>query len=178
MAAAEGHHRCAALITSNGMENLRRVSSRQIDQLAGYLDAAQHAFIKRQYDVSLDAAVFEIADTTVTDEDVLTAAYDGFNPIEHRAECSVEAMVARINDLLTLRREMWVADFRGIPSMTEERLRDGYWSHVRACFDCDTARIVELGPDVPFVNIGVGFCFVLYAPAMDRCMLLVGNVSD
>ena len=87
-------------------------------------------------------------------------------------------MVTRINDVLTLRKEMWAVDFRGIPIITEERLRDGYWSHVRACFDCDNARIVELGPHVPFVNVGDGFCFILYASAMDRCMLLVGNVSD
>jgi hypothetical protein len=160
------------------MEKLRRLTSPQIDQLTGYLDAAQHAFIKGQYDVSLEGTVFEITDATVTDEDVLTAAYEGFNPIEHRAECSVETMAARINDLLTLRREMWAADFRGIPSIVEERLREGYWSHVRACFDCDGARIVELGWNVPFVNIGLGFCFILYASDIRRCMLLVGNVSD
>jgi hypothetical protein len=160
------------------MEKLRRVTSPQIDQLTGYLDAAQHAFIKGQYDVSLDATVFEIAAATVTDEDVLTAAYEGFNPIEYRADCSVKTMVARINDVLTLRREMWADNFRGIPYIVEERLRTGYWAHVRACFDCDNARIVELGPDVPGVNIGIGFCFVLYASDMRTCMVLVGNVSD
>jgi hypothetical protein len=31
---------------------------------------------------------------------------------------------------------------------------------------------------VPFVNIGLGFCFIMYASDMRRCMLLVGNVSD
>jgi len=160
------------------MDKLRRVTSPEIDRLTGYLAAAQHAFIKAQYDVSLDASVFEIADASVTDEDVLTAAYDGFNPVEHRAECSLEAMVARIHEVLQLPRRMWAADFCGIPGIVEERLRDGYWSHVRACFDFGNSRIVELGWHVPFVNIGVGFCFIMYASDMRRCMLLVGNVSD
>ena len=35
-------------------------------------------------------------------------------------------MVTRINDVLTLRKEMWAVDFRGIPIITEERLRDGF----------------------------------------------------
>ena len=160
------------------MDKLQRVTSPEVDRLTGYLAAAQHAFIKGQTDVSLEATVFAIADATVTDEEVLTAGYDGFNPIDHRAECSLETMVARINEVLTLPRRMWAADCRGIPAIVEERLRDGYWSHVRACFDCDNARIVELGAHVPFVNIGAGFCFILYASDMHGCMLLVGNVSD
>jgi hypothetical protein len=40
------------------------------------------------------------------------------------------------------------------------------------------ARIVELGPHVPYVNIGDGFTYVLYALDMKKCALLVGNVSD
>ena len=105
------------------MDKLRRVTSPEIDRLAGYLAAAQHAFIKGQCDVSLYASVFEIADASVTDEDVLTAAHEGFNPIEHRAECSLEAMVVRIHEVLTLPRRMWAADF---PPMSDHScLRQG-----------------------------------------------------
>ena len=160
------------------MENLNPVTSPEIDRLTGYLAAAQHAFMKGQLDLSLEANVFEIADGSVTDEDVLTAACDGFNPIEHRAECSFEAMFVRTNEVLTLSKRVWATDSSGIPAIIEERLREGFWQHVRASFDCQNARIVELGPDVPFVNIGVGFCFILYASDMRKCMLLVGNVSD
>ena len=109
------------------MGKLRLETSPDTDRLTGYLAAAQHAFIKGQLDVSLDAFVFEITDATVTDEDVVTAAYGGFNPIEHRAECSFESMVARTHETLALPRKMWASDYSGIPGILEQRLREGYW---------------------------------------------------
>jgi hypothetical protein len=113
------------------MTKVRRVTSPAIDKLTGYLDAAQHAFIKGQYDVLLDAAVFEIA-ATVSDEDVMAAVYGDFNTIEHRADCSVETMIAGVHETLSLPRQMWATNFSGIPGIIEQNLRDGYWSHVRA----------------------------------------------
>ena len=160
------------------MTKLHRTASPDIDRLTGYLAAAQHAFIKGQYNVSLDATCFDIVDATVTDEDIIIAAYSDFNPIDHRGECSLEAMIAGVHETLTLPRQMWSSDYCNIPNIVESNLRDGYWLHVKACFDYTNARIVELGWDVPFVNIGGGFTYVLYAPDMRRCMVLVGNVSD
>jgi hypothetical protein len=57
-------------------------------------------------------------------------------------------------------------------------LREGYWQHVKSCFDYTNARVIELGDHIPYVNIGGGFTYILYASDMSRCLLLVGNLSD
>ena len=160
------------------MEKLRRIETREIDLFAGYLQAAGYAFPQGQYDVTLHAHCFEILDTSVTDWDVVIAAYGDSNEIEHRAECSLDVMTGHVHELLTVRRQMFVADYAGIPGIIEQNLRDGYWSHLAACFDYRKARIVALGWSVPWVNVGVGFTFILYAPDMSACTLLVGNVTD
>src|SRR5262245_18360060 len=126
-------------MTSKRTDKLRRVTSPELNQLTGYLAAAQHAIMKGQYDLSLYASVFEIEDAIVSDEDILTLAYEGFNPIEDRAECSLDTMIARINEVLTLPRHIFATDWSGIPAIVEARLREGYWPNVRACFDCANA---------------------------------------
>ena len=70
------------------------------------------------------------------------------------------------------------SEYSGIANIIERNLRDGYWEHLQACFDYRNARIVELGHDVPWVNIGGGFTYVLYGRDMSNCALLVGNVCD
>jgi len=160
------------------VEKLRRIESREIDLFAGYLQAAGYACCQGQYDVTLHAHCFEILDSTVTDWEVVIAAYGVSNEIEHRAECSLETMTVHVHELLTVRKQMFVADYAGIPGIIERNLRDGYWSHLAACFDYRNARIIELGWSVPWVNVGVGFTFVLYAPDVSACALLVANVTD
>jgi hypothetical protein len=162
----------------NSMNKLKRIQSPESDRLSGYLEAAQYICIKGQYDVMLDAACFEILDKEIDDEDVVDAAYQGgYNPIEHRAECSVEAMVAGVHNTLSLSRGFWKPEYT-IPDLVENNIREGYWRHVGACIDYKNARVVELGWHVPHINISGGFTYVLYAGDKKRCMLLVGNVSD
>jgi hypothetical protein len=160
------------------MSKLKRIQTSELDRLLGYLDAAQHVFIKGELEVTLDATLFEILDTDITDEDVIRAAYpDGFNPIEYRAECSLEEMVSGVHNVLKVTREFWKPEY-SIPEFIEHNLREEYWQHVKSCFDYTDARIVALGHDIPYVNIWGGFTYVLYAPDMSRCLLLVGNTSD
>jgi hypothetical protein len=159
------------------VEKLRRIASPDLDRFVGYLQSAGYAVRRGQYDVTLYVDLFEILDATVTDLEILIAAHGNSNDIEHRTECSLADMVAQVHETISLPRQMWAADYCGIPGITEQNLRDGYWSHLRACFDYESARIVELGWHVPFVSIG-GFTFILYAPDMTRCALLVGHVID
>lgn len=160
------------------MSKLLRLDTSAIDRMTGYLAAAQHAFIRSQYDVTLEASFFEIVDAHVTDEDVVVAAYTDLNPIEHRRECTTEEMIAGTHEVLSLPRGMWNPECLGIPNIIEKNLQDGYWDHLEACFDYKNARIIELGHHVPYVNIGCGFTYVLYARDMTKCALLVGNVCD
>jgi len=160
------------------MDKLRKLESSVIERFNGYLEAAQHAFIKGEYEVSLEAAFFEIADARITDEDVVVAAYQDLNPIEYQRECSLNQMIARVHGTLSLPRRMWNSDCFRILDQLEENLRDGYWQNLEACFDYKNARIVELGYHVPYVNLDGGFTFVLYALDKSKCALLVGNVCD
>jgi hypothetical protein len=157
---------------------LQHLQTTEVIRLEGYLEAAQHVFTKGDLDVSLEVALFEISDSNITDEEVIRAAYPNSNPIEHRAESSVQEMTARVHGLLSIAKGFWQS--RRVAELLEEKLREGYWEHLKSCFDYTNARIVELGDDVPYVNIphGEGFTFVCYAPDMSRCLLLVGNISD
>jgi hypothetical protein len=159
------------------MSKLKKLESPEIWCFNGYLEAAQHAFIKGELEVSLEAEFFEIVEPPINDEDVLVAAYSSFNPIEYRRECSLEEMMAGISETLSMPRWMWKSH-PGIPKIMERNLREGYWKHLNASFNCKNARIVELGHDVPCVNMDGGFTFILYAEDMSRCVILVGNVSD
>lgn len=160
------------------MSKLKRIQSAELDRLEGYLNAAQHVFVRGQLDVTLDATLFEITGDDITDEDVIRAAYpDGFNPIEYCAESSSEEMMHGVHDILKIDREFWRPEYR-VSEIIENNLREGYWQHVKSCFDYTSARIVALGHDVPCVNICGGFTYILYAPDMSRCLLLTGNTSD
>jgi len=127
--------------------------------------------------VALEATLFEIINEGVTDEDVVSAAYDSYNPIEMRSECTIEEMITNIEALLTINRSYWKPP-DGYADDIESDLREGYWKHLEECFDYKHARVVELGTSVPYVEMGRGVTYVLYAPDMSRCLLLVGNESD
>jgi hypothetical protein len=87
-------------------------------------------------------------------------------------------MLKAVHETLSLQRKLWNPECPGIPTLIEENLRAGYWQHLEACFDYKNAQVIELGHDVPYVNIEGGFTFVLYAPDRSECALLVGNVCD
>ncbi len=159
------------------MSKLNRIQTSELDRLEGYLEAAQHIFTRGELDVTLEASLFEISDSNITDEDVIRTAYSSFNPIEHRVECSLDEMMSGVNDILSIDRRFWKPD-DWVPKMLEKNLREGYWQHVKSCFDFTNAKIVELGNDVPYINISGGFTYILYAPDMSKCLLLVGNTSD
>lgn len=162
----------------NDMRKLRRIENSQVARFEGYIDAAQHVFRKGELDVGLEAALFEITDKTVTDEEVVSDAYAGvFNPVESRSESTVEEMMTKVNTLMTIARKYLKPQY-AFAELLETDLREGYWRHLEACFDYKDARVVELGDHVPYVEMGDGFTYILYAPDMSRCMLLVGNESD
>jgi hypothetical protein len=141
------------------MTMLKRLLTSEVNRLEGYLDAAQHMFVMGQIDVTLEAALFEMDGDNVLDEDLIHAAYpDGFNPIEYRAECSFDDMVSGVHKILKITRQFWKQEY-SVPEMIESNLREGYWQHVKECFDHTNARIVELGHDVPFVKFGVALLY-------------------
>jgi hypothetical protein len=161
------------------MSKLIRVENPQVSRFQGYINAAQRIFKDGELNVVLEATVFEITDKSVTDEDIVTAAYDGdFNPIERRSESTVEEMTTNIDALLTIKRLYWKLPYNWYADYIENDLREGYWKHLKECFDFEIARVVELGDSVPYVEMGRGVTYVLYAPDMSRCLLLVGNESD
>ena len=160
------------------MSKLRRIRTPELDSLEGFQNAAQLVFSKGELSVTLEAALFEIATPSISDEDVVLEAYpEGSSPIEHRAESSIDEMVAAVHEVLRIPKSYWQTD-NSVREIIENDLREAYWKHLEACFDYKEARIVELGPDVPWVNIGAGFTYVLYAPDKSRCLLLVGNQTD
>ncbi len=159
------------------MSRLQRIQSFETNRLEGYLEAAQHIFTKGELDVTLEAALFEISDSNITDEEVIIAAYSTFNPIEYRAERNLDEMLSGVHEIFSITRRFWKSD-DWVPKMLENNLRERYWQLIKCCFDYTNARIVELGNDVPYINISGGFTYILYAPDMSRCLLLVGNTSD
>ena len=159
------------------MDKLRRLENSDVARFQGYIDAAQLVFKNGELNVSLEATLFEIIDKSVTDEDVVSAAYDSYNPIERRSGCTIEEMITNIEALLTIKRSYWKPPY-GYADYIENDLREGYWKHLEGCFDYEHARVVELGDSVPYVEMGRGVTYILYAPDMSRCMLLVGNESD
>lgn len=163
------------------MNKLTPISNQAIDRLTGYLAAAESAFMKGQCYVTLEASFFDIADSALTNIDALNAAYGpdaDFNGINVERECSLQELIDGVNDVLTLPRSMWASDCQGIPRIIEENLRNGYWERLKACFDYENARVVELGNNIPWVNIVGGFTYILYSNDMKRCAVLVGNTTD
>jgi hypothetical protein len=159
------------------MTKVRSIASLELSRFQGYLDAAQQILIRGQLDVTLEATLFEILNADVSNEDVIGTAFpDGSNNIDYSNEESLDEMTSVINSLLSISTSHWTNS--SIPQRIESKLRDGYWRHLEACFDYRSARIVALGPHVPWVNIDIGFTYLLYAPDMTRCLVLVGNTSD
>ena len=79
------------------MSKLRRIRTPELDRLEDFQNAAQLVFMKGELPLTLEASLFEIATPTISDEDVVLEAYpDGSNPIEHRAERSIDEMVAEV----------------------------------------------------------------------------------
>jgi hypothetical protein len=76
------------------------------------------------------------------------------------------------------RQEIYIPNGEAFAELIERELREGYWRHLEACFDYKHSRVVELGYNIPYVERGDGFTYILYAPEMSRCNLLVGNASD
>ncbi|HWN08812.1 MAG TPA: hypothetical protein VNO50_05965 [Pyrinomonadaceae bacterium] len=159
------------------MDKLIRIENSQIARFQGYINAAQRVFKNGELNVALEATLFEITDERVTDEGVVSAAYDSYNPIELRSECTIEEMMTNIDALLTIKRSYWKPPY-WYADYIENDLREGYWKYLEECFDYKHARVVELGDSVPYVEMGRGVTYILYAPDMSRCLLLVGNESD
>jgi len=160
------------------MSKLRRVENSQFARFEGYIDAAQHIFRNKELEVTLEAALFDLIDKAITDEEVVREAYGGeFNPIEYRSESTVELMKSKVNALLTLSKSYFKPPY-GYVELIQENVRQGYWKLLEECFDYKRSRVIELGHHVPYVNMGARFTYILYAPDMSRCMLLVGNTSD
>jgi len=160
------------------MSKLRQIQTRELDRFRGFQNAAKLVFFKGELSVTLEATLFEIATPGISDEDVVLEAYpDGSNPIEDGAERSIEEMVASVHEVLSIPKAYWQTHNR-VREIIENDLREAYWEHLKACFDYKEARIIELGSDIPWVTMGAGFTYVLYAPDMSRCLLLVGNQTD
>jgi hypothetical protein len=159
------------------MASLIPIRSEEWANFNGYLDALQLMFIRGELNLTLESAFYEITNT-VTDEEVIGAAYCGFNEIEYRQEVTMEHVIRRVNDTLSLTRAYWTPEYHGVPTLIENGLREGFWHRLNACFDVGTATVIELGNDVPYVNIGDGFTFIFYSPDRSRCLVLVANWSD
>lgn len=163
------------------MNKVTPISNHAIQRFTGYLAAAECAFMKGQCYVTLEASFFEILDKTISNIEVLNAAYGpgaDFNGIKVERVCSVEEMIDGVHAILTMPRSMWRQDCQGIPAIIEANLRKGYWDSLQECFDYQQARIVELGSNIPWVNIVGGFTYILYSNDMRQCAILVGNTTD
>lgn len=159
------------------MSKLKKIQTPEFNRLEGYLNSAQHIFTRGELDVALEAALLEITDKDISEEDVIQASYSRYNTIESRVECSLSEMTSNVNNFLTISERFWRRD-DWMQKMIENNLREGYWQHIKSCFDYTNARIVEIGYDVPYVNISGGFTYILYASDLSQCLLLIGNTSD
>ena len=160
------------------MSKLRAITNPAVDRFNGYLEAASIALLKGQCDLTLEASFFEINDKSITNREVVFEVYGDGNEIEFERVRSLREMVDGINKVLTLPLKMWSLEHQGFPRLIEENLRSGFWRHLKRCFDYENAKIVELGPDVPWVNIGHGFTYVLYTADRTAVALLLGNSTD
>ena len=160
------------------MTKLRKIKTEESSRLEGFLAAAQQVFFTNYLDVGLEATLLEIIDRNHSAEDVVEAAYgDCFNPIEYRNECSLDQMLRGAEEILSVSKTFWNPEF-SVRDRLERDLREGYWQHVKLCLDYENARIIELGYHIPYVNMGGGFTYIIYAEDMSCCLLLVGNISD
>ena len=159
------------------MTKLKVVKTPELSFFEGYITAASEMFLRGQLDATLEVCAFDIGDHSITVDDVITAAHpDGFNPIDYVTQRSVEEMETEINTFLTVERNFWKPN--SVPATIEQNLRSGFWSSFSECFDYKNSQIFEVGNDVPYINMGPGFTYVLINKEVSRCMLLVGNNSD
>ena len=144
----------------------------------GYLKAAQLMFVHGDLDLTLEAAFYDIA-ADVTDEEVVHFTYPHVNELKCHTKVSTEAMVHTVNSVLTLPRSYWSHRQVGVAAFIEKRLREGFWKHLAAAIDFENSSVVQVtDEDVPYVNMGAGFTYILYTPDSLHCMLLVANWSD
>ena len=134
-------------------------------------------FVRGELDLTLESAFYEI-NSAVTDEEVIQSTYSTINEVDYRQEITLEEMRQRIDQTLSLPRVYWEAKYHGLAALIEKKISDGFWRHLEECIDVRTARIVELGHHVPYVNVGDGFTCILYSQENSRCLLLVANWSD
>jgi hypothetical protein len=160
------------------MARLDRITNPDVARLCGYLEATQYAFMQGQYDMLLEAHVFRIGASDVTEGEIIEAAYPDANSLlDKYGAVATENMKGRVNAELSLRRGDWNPDVPGIPNIIEARLREGFWKHLNECFPLEATRAVECDPDTPYVNLG-GFTYILFAKRRESCLLLVCNVMD
>lgn len=166
-----GYERCVK------MDKVKLWTTPEISFFQGYITAAAELLIRGQLEATLEACAFEITDRSIRPVDVIAAAYPGdINPIDYVTEESVEQLENDIHAFLTVHREFWKSD--SVPSHIESRLRQGYWGYLSECFDYKHSQVFAVVGNVPYVNIGPGFTYVLYNNQVTRCFLLVGNLSD
>jgi hypothetical protein len=146
-------------------------------RFSGYLAAVQYMFVRGELDLTLESVLYE-SNNTVTDEDVIEATYSRTNEIEYRQEITLEQMRQRIDQTLSLPRAYWESKYHALAALMEKKISDGFMRHLEECIDIRTARIVELGYHVPYVNVDDGFTLILYSQEKARCMILVANWSD
>ena len=158
-------------------ENLSPLESVEWARFSGYLAAVQLMFVRGNLELTLESAFYEIIGA-VSDEQVIQWTYPATNEIEYRQQVTLENMRERISKTLSLSRVYWTPKYHELATFIETNIVDGFWHHIKACIDVDTARIVELGNNVPYVNIGEGFTYIVYSQEQPRCMILVGNWSD
>jgi len=159
------------------MGKLKLIDS-ELQKFQGFLHAAQHVFRNGELTIVLEAYGFEILDNSLSDQDVIVCVYPFIADVIQGTESSVENIVEKINRTLTIQRRYWKPKHVHMAKWIENQLRDGYWKYVQGCIDLSAARVVDVGDDVPWVNIGDGFAYILYNAQMSRCILLVGNSSD
>ena len=160
------------------MDKLKPRTTPELRFFQGYITAASEMFLRGQLDASLEALAFEILDSSVTVSEVIEAANpDGTNPIQYVNEEPLDQLESEINAFLKVDLRFW-KDNTSVPSLIEERLREGFWEYLSQCFDYKNSQIFSVGPDVPCINIGPGFTYVLYNKEMTRCLVLVGNTTD
>lgn len=159
------------------MGNLKPIRSEEWARFNGYLEALQLVFPRGELNLSLESAFYDIADA-VTDEEVILSTFAASNAIESRQDVTLAHMRSLVNKTLSLTRSYWAPNYQPVAALIEEGFREGFWRHLKACLDPETATVVELGNNVPYVNMGEGFTLILYSPDRSRCMVLVANWSD
>ena len=106
------------------MAGLDRIMNVNAVRLNGYLEATQYAFMQGQYDMLLEAHIFQIGASDVTYDEIVNAAYPQANALTATyRNVSTDEFKARVNAELSFRRKDWNPTLPGIPKIIEARLR-------------------------------------------------------